>query len=670
MANDNYSFRLISLSVGEKCEEYLSKNLERGKEYRFIQDNSAADFWGKGIHVSAIVGVNGSGKTAILDLMFRMINNLYAVLFRKESSVNIYYVRGIFAELHYDMNGYEHILYMADDEIAFNSAKYKYYYSLNGKIKYLNPVIKKYRTLKDKAAFGIKEPINNIADCFPFTIVSNYVYNSYLSTNYNENSSFFNGIQDDNWESAGPVQWLESVYELNNGNYFFPLMFVCDKPKGILNIESEEQENHYRIESVLLLLGKEIELIAGYRLDNITYSLDYDHLLFNGKRIVDNNELAKFKSLFDYCPNSACRIILRHLKINDTSSDFLPLYTVRYELLTCIFNVNFRDLKIKLQKLPSDLLFCEKLSEEEIKELIFRCDKLELDRSSSSFNYHRLKTFLYWFEEKGTKHPNLIKAEEYIQSLNKKLEFKHTQLGNSRLFDLSTMLPPHIFKPIINLKKIHTDETIEFSRLSSGEKQFAISVSTLLFHALNITPIEGVRPKYRNINLVFDEMELCFHPEYQRTFLSRFLDILAKLNLKNQTKYNILMVTHSPFILSDIPQSNIMYLSKGKMCNDEIKINPFAANVNEILSQSFFLENGFMGEFAQRKINKLLNYLKSEYLTQGNLNKETVLSDISKIGDPLLSEALLELYRKKFKKDSTQLLIDYYKKQIENLNKQ
>ena len=77
------------------------------------------------------------------------------------------------------------------------------------------------------------------------------------------------------------------------------------------------------------------------------------------------------------------------------------------------------------------------------------------------------------------------------------------------------------------------------------------------------------RVSYGHINLVLDEVELYSHPEYQRTFVADLLDRLSWLQINYPIKsINILLVTHSPFILSDIPKSNILYLKEGKAVTD------------------------------------------------------------------------------------------------------
>jgi hypothetical protein len=108
-----------------------------------------------------------------------------------------------------------------------------------------------------------------------------------------------------------------------------------------------------------------------------------------------------------------------------------------------------------------------------------------------------------------------------------------------------------------------------------------------------------------------------------------------------------LIATHSPFILSDIPQRNILYLNKGQDVGHKITVNPFCANVNDILFQSFFLDHGFSGELATHRVKDLVSEMKA--LHHNNVQKrESIKLFIDKlIGDPVLKDALLAMYNDK-----------------------
>ena len=127
-----------------------------------------------------------------------------------------------------------------------------------------------------------------------------------------------------------------------------------------------------------------------------------------------------------------------------------------------------------------------------------------------------------------------------------------------------------------------------------------------MYHIRNLLSIPKDRVAYRHISLILDEAEICFHPEYQRLFVSRLLFMIKSLHLNNFCAFNIIIATHSPFILSDIPRDNILYLDKGVAQSREDFIKPLAANISDILYQSFFLRKGFIGEWARTKINSVL----------------------------------------------------------------
>lgn len=66
--------------------------------------------------------------------------------------------------------------------------------------------------------------------------------------------------------------------------------------------------------------------------------------------------------------------------------------------------------------------------------------------------------------------------------------------------------------------------------------------------------------------------------------------------------------------------------------------NPFAANINDILRQSFFLKNGFMGEFAKQKILKVIDSYTKKKLDTNEFKEAVEL--LTLIGEPLLKNKL------------------------------
>lgn len=141
------------------------------------------------------------------------------------------------------------------------------------------------------------------------------------------------------------------------------------------------------------------------------------------------------------------------------------------------------------------------------------------------------------------------------------------------------------------------------------------------------------------------------------------------MKLNENCGFNILLSTHSPFILSDIPQQNILYLNEGEVENNKVKINPFCANVNDILYQSFFLSKGFMGEFVRRKVLDLIEYLSNGTNNDEYWNAKKARQFILTIGDPLVKEQLMAMYR-----DSEivckQNKIELYKAEIERIEEE
>jgi glycosyltransferase involved in cell wall biosynthesis len=183
---------------------------------------------------------------------------------------------------------------------------------------------------------------------------------------------------------------------------------------------------------------------------------------------------------------------------------------------------------------------------------------------------------------------------------------------------------------------------------------------------------------YKCFNIILDEIELYFHPEFQRIFIYELIKSINHLKGFNY-KYNIIFLTHSPFILSDIPTANILKLDKGDIKNNSVDEETYAANVHDLLANDFFLENGFMGEYAKQKIKDLLKYLTYDESKENAVDNEMpelkwnpILAEefIQIIGEPLLRYDIKELYLSKFyneqKIDDEIEKLQELKKQIRN----
>ena len=121
------------------------------------------------------------------------------------------------------------------------------------------------------------------------------------------------------------------------------------------------------------------------------------------------------------------------------------------------------------------------------------------------------------------------------------------------------------------------------------------SLSYIYYHIKNIASIKenGKRVVgYHHVNLIFDEAELYYHPEYQRQYITRLLEHLAMCNINrtNIRSINVMIITHSPFILSDLPDTSILFLRKDEDKKEDVPQKTLGANIYDLLKSGFFLD--------------------------------------------------------------------------------
>lgn len=155
----------------------------------------------------------------------------------------------------------------------------------------------------------------------------------------------------------------------------------------------------------------------------------------------------------------------------------------------------------------------------------------------------------------------------------------------------------------------------------------------------------------QNAVILLDEAEVAFHPEWQRIYFDAFLEFVKKNISEQGTHVQIVLATHSPIILSDIPKQNAVFLTKDE--NNKITVfndneETFAANIFSLYQNAFFLDESGIGVFAERKLCDLIKKIHklSEEQVPTQSSKDEIIREIKCIGDPYIRHKFEMEYEK------------------------
>lgn len=552
------------------------------------------------VSLSCIVGKNGSGKSTLLNIMFAIINNFaYTHLKRKAKKyrVSLHGAVGVFASLYYEL----------DEEV----------YELRCENTRADLYCKNQQVIK--GGFQINTILH---DTFFYTVALNYSLYSFNKRDYFcPKNGHING------------KWIDGLFHKNDA-YLTPISLNPFRNNGNIDINKENGLALQRLSALALFFdSKGQNFIPGYKAVKLKYKFraDFEKTIISKFAVWE--EPAKYQSLYRkfkeaYKSSVPGRDCLDSELFNDVIS------YMAYKALK--IGLTYADYKQTFESQPLEI-YLEKIAD---------------DDSHITYKLRQCKRFV-----ENSVYDRTSGGHEII------LEDIHANQPITSYEKAFSLLPPPFYDIDVIFEKdeeqanIELGETFTFKSMSSGERQLMYSLSSILYHIQNLDSVTGdeFRAVYKNINLVLDEVELYSHPEYQRTFIADLLDRLSWLDITYPIEsVNILLVTHSPFILSDIPKNNILYLRKGKT-ETETKdfVNPLGANVNDILHQSFFLENGFMGKHIQNKIESLVEFLKSQQYENKEWNLGKAENFISLLGDEVIVKQLRVLLARKRRQDKT-----------------
>ena len=489
---------------------------------------------------------------------------------------------------------------------------------------------------------------------------------------YNKNISNITAIVGEN--GAGKTSLMEFLFNevgQNNSNYFYlAIVKISDNYAIYTNVFSYKYDNPDDIE---------IEIVDYYKydlkFDKIFYSnlFDYNISLYSNRNydLTTTNQAKNFSTFQEQDFYRLNYIDFYRIEELNKQIEFIGSKYVK-ELPIDIPQIIKLDLK-DLRRLTRNEKFTLYASEKKFKldnlikleDQLFPKPENSIKQNIANYLLFDLISTIMWQSMEDLDRLNsvflptpkndwsvekVIKYFKHIQKIKKydigndyfkyKIEFLYYLRDNEiyEVYDISSN-SLNIFKTFINRykKSLYNDSGfLNFSwyQTSSGETAM-INLFSRFY---------SIKSQIKNTDLVIflDEAETGFHPMWQKQMVGILNNFLPKLFPTNNMQ--LFITSHSPYILSDLPRENIIFLKKvNKKCKIDNGINhnkTFGANILDLFSDAFFLDST-IGTFAFDEIKKAINIALSETNSQKDLIYAKYIASI--IGDEVISYKLKKL---------------------------
>jgi predicted ATPase len=177
-----------------------------------------------------------------------------------------------------------------------------------------------------------------------------------------------------------------------------------------------------------------------------------------------------------------------------------------------------------------------------------------------------------------------------------------------------------------SIRKKNAKEDILSKSLSDGEHQYLHSIGVCLL--------------FKNTNSLFllDEPETHFNPDWRAQFISTLRNGLKEEEGKEHSR-DLLITSHSPFIISDSHEENVLVFRKNEITG-EVKVetpgfNTFGASINHI-TIDLFDRADTIGDYSNETIQRFENRFN-----RGE-NKDALIQEINRsLGDSVEKTILI-----------------------------